>query len=134
MLSLPTLSFLADLQEKSHAAYPEGGLLFTYIEASRQAHFRYPVGNIVSASLSPRELKDLGRFLQASQGDYLSESVGASFVFAAQRLMECLRNDLRFDEICCLFQDESPDMEAKLNMVRRSDNCFFALELWWSID
>jgi hypothetical protein len=134
MLSPPTLSFLAELQEKSHAAYPEGGLLYTYVEASNQAHFRFPTSNAASSSLSSDELDSLGRFLQASQGDYLSQSVGSPFKLAAQRLVERLRNDVEFDEVSCLLEDGGHDMEAKLKMARRSDNRFFGLELWWSID
>jgi hypothetical protein len=134
MLSLPTLSFLAELQGKSHTAYPEGGLLYTYVEASNQAHSRYPASDTASSKLSPTEFKELGRFLQAAQGDYLSKTVAPIFEMAAQRLMEHLREDVRFDEVSCVLEDCGHDMEAKVKMARRSDNCFIELELWWSID
>ena len=134
MLSSTTLSFLAELQEKSHAAYPEGGLLYTYVEAANQAHFRYSENSGSSSVLSSGELSGLSRFLQASQGDYLSESATAPFWGAAQRLVEHLRDDLAFNEVLLLLEDGGQDMGAKLKMARRADNRFFELELWWSID
>lgn len=134
MLSQPTLSFLSQLQEKSHLAYPEGGLLYTYVEASNQAHSRYPAGSGSSTTLSHEGFNELGRFLQASQGGYLSEAAAPAFFESAQQLMEHLRTDLMFDEVSCFLEDGGHDMEAKLKMARRSDNRFFELELWWSID
>lgn len=134
MLSPPTLSFLAELQEKSHAAYPQGGLLYTYVEAANQAHSRYSNSRADSLNLLLSEFKDLSRFLQASQGDYVSETTAPAFALAAQQLMEHLRDDLRFDEVSCHLEDGGHDMEAKVKMARRSDNRFFELELWWSID
>lgn len=134
MLSHFTLSFLSELQEKSHTAYPEGGLLYTFVEASNQAHSRYPPGNDASSAQASSALKCLSLFLQASQGDCLSKTVASHFVVAAQQLIEHLRADLNFDEMCCQFEDGGHDMEAKLKMARRTDNRFFELELWWSID
>ena len=134
MLSPVTLSFLAELQEMSHAACPEGGLLYTYLEAANQAHFRFPAINAASSGLPSIELNGLGRFLQASQGDYLSPTVEPNFMLTARRLIEHLRNDVEFDEVSCLLEDGGHDMEAKLKMARRSDNRYFELELWWSID
>lgn len=134
MLSHSTLSFLSELQEKSHTAYPEGGLLYTFVEASNQAHSRYPTGNVASSAQPSSELKNLSLFLQASQGDYLSKPVTPYFVVAAQQLIEHLRSDLKFDEMSCQLEDGGHDMNAKLKMARRTDNLFFGLELWWSID
>ncbi|MDR7272969.1 hypothetical protein J2X20_005654 [Pelomonas saccharophila] len=134
MLSPSTLSLLSELQEKSHAAYSEGGLLYTYVEASNQAHSRYPESAVGSTIRRPSELADLGRFLQASQGDYVSEAAAPQFLLAAQQLMEHLRADLHFDEMILLLEDGGHDMEATVKMARRSDNRFFELELWWSID
>lgn len=134
MLSHSTLSFLSELQEKSHTAYPEGGMLYTFVEASNQAHSRYPSSNDASPAPSLSELKNLSLFLQASQGEYLSKPVATHFVVAAQQLIEHLRADLNFDEMCCQTENGGHDMEFKLKMARRTDNRFFELELWWSID
>jgi hypothetical protein len=134
MLSHSTLKFLANLQEKSHAAYPDGGLLYTYTEASNQAHFRYPVNIAASENLSSSEHNELARFLQASQGDYLSKSIEPTFALAAKRLMDLLQEDVKFDEVSCVLQDGGHDMRVNLKAARRSDNRYFELDLWWSID
>lgn len=134
MLSPLTLSLLSELQGKSHSAYSEGGLLYTYIEASNQAHSRFPEITTVASNLHSNELEDLGRFFQASQGDYLAESAAPQFLEVAQRLIGRLQEDLKFDEVSFALEDGGHDMEAKLKMARRSDNRYFELELWWSID
>lgn len=41
MLSKQTLQFLDDLTAESHVAYPEGGVLWTYIEGANQAHAKF---------------------------------------------------------------------------------------------
>ncbi|WCD81870.1 hypothetical protein [Pseudomonas sp. TUM22785] len=134
MLSQQTLSLLSELQAKSSAAYPEGGLLYTYVEAANQAHSRYPSGSSASSGLSPGELKDLGRFLRLSQGDYHRESMMPQLFEAAEGLINCLQTDLNFDEVSYLVRDEGDDMTIKLSMARRLDNRYFELELWWSVD
>ncbi len=123
---------LEKLQERSHAAYPEGGLLFTYIEAANQAHFRYPVD--LGAALSAEGLEELARFLQASQGDYIAKPSAPVFISLAQELLAHLDTDLNFDEVSWSMDDGGHDMSGALKMARRTDNRFFELELMWSVD
>ncbi len=136
MLSETTLALLKELQLKSHAAYSEGGLLYTYTEASNQAHFRLPeiMPNTRSGQLAASEGHELVRFIQASQGDYASQSVDLVCVATSRELLHQLESDLNFDEIEWAFEEGGHDMNCALKMARRSDNCYFSLELMWSID
>jgi len=136
MLSLETLKELEALQERSHEAYPEGGLLYTYVEAANQAHCRFKC-------VTPREnlshvpedvLKELARLLQVSQGEYGLEKADPPFIQQASDLMDKLRTDVSFGEVYISFEDKGTDMEAIIHMARRTDNRYFSLELWWSID
>ena len=134
MLSSPMLALLAELQEKSHAAYAEGGLLYTYVEAANQAHSRYSSSTKTSAALSPQFIHELGRFIQASQGNYQAESAEPAYLSEAQKLFDLLKSDLQFDDISWSLEDGGHDMTALINMARHADNRFFSLELMWSID
>lgn len=132
MLSPPTLALLEELQARSHAAYPEGGLLYTYIEAANQAHVRY--STIDGKVLPEVGLRELACFLQSSQGDYVAEAATPSFVSLAQQLLARLNADLNFEEISWSMEDGGHDMSGRLKMARRTDNRFFGLELMWSVD
>jgi hypothetical protein len=134
MLSPVTLVMLASLQEASHLAYSEGGLLYTYIEAANQAHFRLPIESSRSSVLSPSEVHELGRFLQASQGQYQSEVGSPTYLTLAEELLRLLQNDLKFDEVAWSFEDGGHDMSANIKMTKRAENRFFSLELMWSVD
>jgi hypothetical protein len=132
MLSSSTLALLASLQHDSHVAYTEGGLLYTYTEAANQAHFRLqPSG---ASSLLPAQVQELGRFIQASQGQHQAEGAGIAYLTLAEQLLEQLRADLEFDEIVLSLEEGGYDMTATLKMARRAENRFFSLELWWSVD
>lgn len=134
MLSRSTFSFLSGLQEKAHATYPEGGLLYTYVEAANQAHSRSPSLTEGSSATRQIEFNEIGRLILRSQGEYLSDLVPPSFSATAQLLIEHLRDDLCFDEIQCLVEDGGYSMTGTIRMVRRQDNRYFELELWWSVD
>ena len=134
MLSSATLSLLSAIQTESHAAYSEGGLLYTYVEADDQAHFRFRAVAAPSKSLPQPALRELGRLIQASQGNYQSESVAAPYLELAQQLVDLLQADLEFDEITWSLVDGGHNMDAIVSMARRSDNRFFSLELMWSVD
>ena len=134
MLSPATLALLASLQEASHLAYSEGGLLYTYIEAANQAHFRLPIKSGRSSVLLPSEVRELGRFLQSSQGQYQSEVAAPTYLTLAEELLMQLQNDLRFDEVAWSLEDGGHDMSANIKMTKRVENRFFSLELMWSID
>lgn len=122
------------MQAESHVAYSEGGLLYTYVEAANQAHSRYRAVAASSSALSQTALRELGRFIQASQGNYQSELVTAPYLAVAQQLVEGLQADLLFDEVSWSLEDSGHSMNASLEMARRSDNRFFYLELMWSVD
>ena len=134
MLSPVTLTLLAALQKASKLAYSEGGLLYTYIEAANQAHFRLPQKSGRPCALSPSEVQELGRFLQSSQGQYQLEAVASTYLTLAEELLRQLQSDLKFDEIAWSLEDGGHDMSADIKMTRRAENHFFALELMWSID
>lgn len=132
MLSPSTQDLLAELQTRSHAAYPEGGLLYTYVEAANQAHYRYRSAD--GHVLSVEQLGDLARFLQSSQGDYAITEANPTFILLAQQLLARLSSDLTFDQVSWSMDDGGHDMDGILKMARRADNRFFALELTWSVD
>ena len=126
MLSSTTLSLLATLQEESHAAYCEGGLHYTYVEAANQAHIRLPAASGAS-DLKPSALLELGRFLEASQGHDRPTSVAPKYSVLAQQLMVQLKADLKFDEVTRALEDGGTDMTANVKMARRTDTRFFSL-------
>jgi hypothetical protein len=132
MLSRATLELLERMQDISHSAYPEGGLLYTYTEAANQAHTAMP--DAAQRSLSDTQSRDLARFLQCAHGNYGIEEVSEDFVNKSRELVYVLMSDLRFDEINVVFENCGTDMEASLSMARRSDNRYFSLWLWWSVD
>ena len=134
MLSASTLELLESFQEISNATYDQGGLLYTYTEAANQAHFRYPLPQIVATHLSAQELDELGRFIEASQGSYQCESASIQFHSLAQKLIDSLLSDLKFNEVVWSFEDGGHYMNASIKMARRLDNRFFSLELMWSVD
>ena len=133
MLSTSTIDLLTALQERSHAVFTEGGVLYTYIEAANQAHFRYPAGAAAQADLSPEDFGTLRRFIRTSLNEAPAGIAKRSSSLAGQ-LIERLRDDLTFDEIVGVFEDDGDSLNANLMMVRRADNRFFALELFWSVD
>lgn len=127
-----SLVALEELVCGAHLAYPEGGLLYTYTEAANQAHFRMPLA--AASALSSLERKVFSRFLQASQGDYTETEPSRAFVAVESDLMNALRADTGFDEVSCTHEDGGTDMRFQVFMARRSDNRYFSLDLWWSID
>lgn len=127
-----SLTILDKLVHGAHIAYPEGGLLYTYTEAANQAHFLMPQAE--ASRLSSLEQKAFARFLQASQGDYIETEPSKVFVIAELDLMTALHADIGFDEVTCETEDGGTDMRFQIFMVRRPDNRYFSLDLWWSID
>jgi len=85
-------------------------------------------------ALSALERKESARFLQASQGDYVKGEPNGSFLEVETELMNALRTDTGFDEVSCAIEDDGTDMRFQVFMTRRSDNRYFSIDLWWSID
>jgi hypothetical protein len=81
-------------------------------------------------------LEQLGEWLQGATGSRIGvdESVTAESLEAANELLQALKNDLQVDEFLWAFDDAGTDMTANIYMARNSDNRYFALEMWWSID
>jgi hypothetical protein len=133
MLSLQTLRFLDDLCETSHAAYPEGGVLWTYVEGANQAHScfsdprRRPLARVFI-------LRELETWFQVALGDWPCTEPTSLAVQFASELLHLLRLDTESDQFLWAFEDDGDAMTANIYIARASDNRFFALELWWSHD
>jgi hypothetical protein len=147
MLSAQTVSFLKGISHASSFAYPEGGLLFTFQFAYRQAHCRLngsthqDKNNANTDKLSDAEFSELGRFIQVALGDYPSiqgfdsnSRISRNTVDTAKTLISSIKEDLNFDFIRLGIQANDYDMTATLEMVCRQSNDYFLLELWWSLD
>lgn len=134
MLSKGTLELLQNMQDLSHAEYPEGGLLYTYSEAANQAHSK--MSTTGQSSVSDAQLLKFSQFLQVAHGHYgiMLEQVSDAFVKTSHELIQALFSDLGFNEIELVLEDCGTDMAATFSMARRSDNRHFSLWLWWSID
>lgn len=127
MLTTRTLQFLDGLCAESHDAYPEGGVLWTYVEAANQAHVRFR--NTESKPLAEvLEQSELGSWFQAA----LPTRNDTANV--AAELLSLLRSDLCVDEFSFSYEEGNHDMSLDIAMARASDNRYFALELWWSVD
>jgi hypothetical protein len=118
MLSKQALQFLDDLTAESHDAYPEGGVVWTYVEGANQAHSKF---------VDPRRKAEAVALGGRSPVTEKSSNM-------ADELISFLHADLGIDSFLWGFQDDSYDMMANIYMMRASDNRYFALELWWSVD
>ena len=131
MLSKHTLQFLDDICSKSHVAYPQGGVVWTYVEAANQAHSKF-----VNPHRKPEafalDFNQLGSWFQAALGRHAPMTEGSSGM--AKELIGLLQADLGIDSFLLGFENDSYDMTSNIYMMRASDNRYFALELWWSID
>lgn len=142
MLSQRTLGLLEGWASVSNAVYPEGGLLFTFTSAYRQAHCRssqlmrsvIAEANGADRQLSDREVGELGHFLQASVAGYSDREVSSGSLDVGRLLLEHLERDLRFNVAALVIDDNSSDMTALLEMAHHSTNNLYVLELWWSVD
>lgn len=131
MLSLATQDFIESLSKASRAAYPEGGMVWKYVEASNQAHTAFK-GHHISVSLDAFQVEQLAKWIQWSQADRTSSN--ARSIEAAQNFVKLLRSDLGFDKMIWSFVDHGSDMTATIQMARVSDNRYFSIELFWSED
>ena len=135
MLSTRTQKLLEELCVKSHDAYPEGGTLWTFIEAANQAHLRFRDSRREPPA-SEMDLEQLGRWLKGAQGSWADvRGPGkTNCISDAIELVRALEKDLQVDEFLWSFDDAGTDMTANIYMAHNSDNRYFALEMWWSID
>ena len=88
-----------------------------------------------SADLPDSDVQCLARFIFASQGRPGATTADAAAEGLALDLLGRLKYDLNYECVkWSLLDDDGYSMSELLSMVRRSDNRFFSLELWWSID
>jgi hypothetical protein len=133
MLSSQTLRFLDYLCAASKLAYPEGGVLWTYIEGANQAHRRFndPRRRLVARNLKFSELQT---WFQVALGDWSREQSASLAAQSATELLRLFSFDTGSDQFLWAFEEGEDDMTANIYVARASDNRFFALELWWSHD
>lgn len=131
MLSSSTLEFLETLCRTSHEAYPEGGILWTYTEAANQAHSRIHDPRVPWGEGAP-SIERLGGWLQVPLGDWGREGIRQDEL--AQKLLAHLHDDLAPDQADLLLEDDGTSSTARIRLARASDNRYFELELWWSLD
>lgn len=131
MLSPRTLDLLDRHCARSHAAFPEGGTLWTYTEAAHQAHSRFNDPRRTPTA-GPLDKDELAIWLQAAEGDF--GTLRPDSQSAAHALIDALRTDLGVDAFLWYYQNDGHVMNADLHMARLSDNRYFLLELWWSFD
>ena len=81
-------------------------------------------------------MEQLGRWFQCAQSGWVDgqSPVKTEFISDATELVKALKEDLQVDEFLWSLDDAGTDMSANIYMVRNSDNRYFALEMWWSID
>jgi len=135
MLSTHTLKLLDELCAKSKDQYPQGGILWTFVEAASQAHFRFKDSRR-EPQAGAMDLEQLGAWVQGALGgaNNFQEPVSAASICIANELQQSLKNDLQVDEFLWAFDDGGTDMTGNIYMARNSDNRYFALEMWWSVD
>lgn len=142
MLSDRTLGFLEGLAEASNAVYQEGGLLFDFKFAYKQAHTRLnpsPEEASFNSStrcfgLTSKAIDELGCFFQGSLGDYTKEEPSRDALAIAHSLVERLHHDLKFRSAALQVEGEEYGMNAQLEMVQDANDNLYLLELWWSVD
>lgn len=137
MLSTTTIQILEELAQRSHLAYSEGGLLYTFTEAANQSHCRFPttLRERCHSRLPEDERKQLAVVVGKSLGSpSLTESDEESFSIADD-LVQCLESDLKFTSIGVIVDDyDDYCWGATIHMKRETDNRYFSLYLWGSID
>jgi hypothetical protein len=113
MLSTQTLQFLDDLCAKSHSAYPEGGVLWTYVEEANQAHTRLSDPRR-GPSVGTLKLGKLETWFQVALEDWARSESNAYAVQASNELLRLLRADTGADQFLGLFSDEGDAMTANI--------------------
>ncbi len=143
MLSHRTVAFLEESANSSHLVYPEGGLLFRYQLAYKQAHCclkgdmrnaLYNIGLSKYSEVTEQAANDLARFFQRALGGYTKDASADCTVLAACNLIDYLREDLPYDLVELVVEDGDYDMTATFEMASTSLNEYSKLELFWSVD
>ena len=131
MLSEHALQFFDDFCVKSHVAYPGGGVVWTYVEGANQAHSKFVNPHRKSEAVT-LDFNQLRSWLQTALGGRIPMTYESSGM--VKELIDFLQADLGIDSFLWGFEDNGYDMMANIYMRCASDNRYFALELWCSVD
>lgn len=137
MLSEATVRTLDELARRSRAAYPEGGLLYTFTEAADQSHSMFPsqLAERYSAQLTEDGRAMLAVVLGKALGHPACTEADGESLTLADDLVERLRGDLAFTSVGAVAdEDDDYSWGTTIHMARESDNRHFSLNLWGSID
>ena len=137
MLSTDTVRTLEDLAQRSHASYPEGGLLYTFTEAANQAHSMFPqkLAARRAAHLTEDDHAQLALVICKALGNPGCAEADAESLAIADDFMQRLRGDLEFTNIGAVVDDyDDYCWGSTIHMARETDNRYFSLCLWGSID
>src|SRR5438067_5468795 len=101
MLSAATVRTLEDLAQRSHASYPEGGLLYTFTEASNQAHIMFPkpLAERRAAQLIEDDRAQLAIVICKALGNAGCAKADDESLAIADDLLQRLRGDLEFTSV-----------------------------------
>lgn len=138
MLSPATVRALDELARRSRAAHPEGGLLYTFTEAAAQSHSRFArqLTGRGSAGRSDDGRELLAVVLGKALGHLGCIEPDGEALTLADDLMQRLRDDLTFTSVGSVADDGDDSCwgGATVHMARETDNRYFSLYLWGSID
>lgn len=137
MLSAATVRMLEDLAQRSHASYPEGGLLYTFTEAANQAHTLFPkhLTELRAAQLPKNDRAQLAIVICKALGNPGCANPDDEALTIVDDLMQRIGGDLEFTSVGAV-ADASDDYcwGSTIHMARDADNRYFSLCLWGSID
>ena len=137
MLSANTVQKLEDLAQRSHVSYPEGGLLYTFTEAANQAHCMFPkqLAGLRAARLIDGDRTQLAIVICKSLGDPGCTKADIKSLAIADDLLQRIVEDLECTSVGILPDgDDDYCWGATIHMARETDNRYFSLRLWGSID
>jgi hypothetical protein len=137
MLAAATVRTLEELAQRSHASYPQGGLLYTFTEAANQAHCRFPqkLADRRAAHLTEDDRAQLGLVICKALGNFSCAKADVDSLAIADDLMQRLRRDLEFTSVGAVVDDDDDYCwGSTIHMARETDNRYFSLCLWGSID
>lgn len=137
MLSAATVRTLEHLVQRSDASYPEGGLLYTFTEAANQAHTLFPkhLEERGAPQLTADDRTQLATLICKALGNPGCTEADDESLAIADDLMKRLRGDLEFTGVGTDADDyDDYCWGATIHMARATDNRYFSLYLWGSID
>ncbi|MET0656648.1 MAG: hypothetical protein ABW110_00625 [Steroidobacteraceae bacterium] len=137
MLGPGTLRLLDDLSDRAEQAFPEGGLLYKYTEASRRARIRFPNEFRTDSTdkLTESDLERVAVFICNTEGRLGVAKPDPGSVALASQLMTNLYADLEPSVVGVTVDDDSGhSWGISIHLLRDRDHRYSCLELWASID